>query len=315
VPMLALALLAGTGTALFRPAVLAGIPGLVDDKRLPAATSLYGTLDELGHTLGPALAAGLLLLAGPETIMVANGATFLVSAALLARSPLGNRPAEAADADAPQEALRTQVREGLRIAIATPVLRMLIVASSGILLFAGLFNVGELLLAENTLGTGSAGYSILVGVFGLGIVAGSISGSKGGSIAEVGGRYLAGLLLVAVGFFACGLAPSYGAAVVAFAVSGAANGLIIVNQRLLFQQLVPDRVMGRVFGVKDALESWAFGAGFLAAAVLLPLLDTRVVFVLAGFGVLAVWVCASLTLRPLLGTTVKRVPALLAAES
>src|SRR3954466_8716690 len=155
VPMLALALLAGTGTALFRPAVLAGIPGLVDDKRLPAATSLYGTLDELGHTLGPALAAGLLLLAGPETIMVANGATFLVSAALLARSPLGNRPAEAADADAPQEALRTQVREGLRIAIATPVLRMLIVASSGILLFAGLFNVGELLLAENTLGTGS----------------------------------------------------------------------------------------------------------------------------------------------------------------
>lgn len=299
VPMLALALLAGTGTALFRPAVLAGLPGLVDDRRLPAATSLYGTLDELGHTIGPALAAGLLLLAGAETIMVVNGATFLISAALLARSPLGNRPADPVAEAAPPERLGAQVREGLRIAIATPVLRTLIAASSAILLFAGLFNVGELLLARDTLGAGSAGYSVLVGIFGLGVVAGSLAGSRGASVAEVGARYLAGLFLTAVGFLACGLAPAYGAAAVAFAIAGAGNGLVIVHQRLLFQQLVPDRVMGRVFGVKDALESWAFGAGFLVAAVLLPLLDTRVVFVVAGFGVLAVWAWASVALRSL----------------
>jgi hypothetical protein len=56
--------------------------------------------------------------------------------------------------------------------------------------------------------------------------------------------------------------------------------------------------MGRVFGVKDALTSGAFGAGFVCAGLLLPAIDTRLLFVLAGVGVLAVWVAASLVLRP-----------------
>src|SRR5689334_911700 len=60
-PMFALALLAGAGTALFRPAIMAGLPNLVDEQRLPAATSLFGALEDLGHTLGPDAAAGALL--------------------------------------------------------------------------------------------------------------------------------------------------------------------------------------------------------------------------------------------------------------
>ncbi len=305
VPMLALALLAGTGTALFRPAILAGLPGLVDERRLPAATSLYGALDDFGHTLGPVLAAGLLLLAAPETAMLANGATFVISAVVLARIPLGDAPTSENE---PRTSLLRETREGLRAAASSRCLRCLIAASSSILLFAGLFNVGELLLAKDTLGAGSSGYSVLVAVFGVGVVAGSLAGSKGGSVNEIGSRYLAGLLLVAVAFIACGLAPGYGAALAAFAACGVGNGLVMVHERLLLQQLVPDRLMGRVFGVKDALASWAFGAGFVGAGVLLPLIDTRALFVLAGAGVLVVWCVASLALRPVWNTG-RAVPA------
>src|SRR4051794_39027641 len=39
---LVLALVAGLGTALFRPAVLAALPSLVKPERAPAVTSLYG---------------------------------------------------------------------------------------------------------------------------------------------------------------------------------------------------------------------------------------------------------------------------------
>jgi MFS family permease len=298
-PMLALALLAGTGTALFRPAVLAGLPSLVEERRLPAATSLFGALDDFGHTLGPVLAAGLLLLAGPETAMLANGATFVVSALVLARIPLGDAPATEGE---PKISLLSQTREGLQATASTRCLRCLIAASSSILLFAGLFNVGELLLAKDALGVGSSGYSILVAVFGVGVVAGSLTGSQGGSVNELGSRYLGGLLLVAVGFFACGLAPVYGAALAAFALCGVGNGLVIVHERLLLQQLVPDRLMGRVFGVKDAVACWAFGAGFVFAGLLLPVIDTRALFVFAGAGVLVVWCLASLALRPVWST-------------
>jgi hypothetical protein len=66
----------------------------------------------------------------------------------------------------------------------------------------------------------------------------------------------------------------------------------------VLQGLVHDRLMGQVFGIRDALTSWAFGAGFLCAGVLLPAIGTRALFVLAGVGALAVWCAAALLLRP-----------------
>src|SRR4051794_36555112 len=61
---LGLALLAGTGTALFNPTVMAALPGLVSRERLPAASSLYGTIEELGYVVGPVV-AGLAFFSPP----------------------------------------------------------------------------------------------------------------------------------------------------------------------------------------------------------------------------------------------------------
>src|SRR6185503_15712536 len=79
----ALALLAGVGTALFKPAILAGLPSMVDDDQLPAATSLYGAIEDFGVTVGPAIAAAVLVVADPSTVMLVNGATFALSALLV----------------------------------------------------------------------------------------------------------------------------------------------------------------------------------------------------------------------------------------
>src|SRR3954447_10005704 len=72
----ALALLAGVGTGLFNPASLAAIPSLVKEpERLPAATALFGAITDFGFILGPALAALLLAVGGPEVILFSNAAT------------------------------------------------------------------------------------------------------------------------------------------------------------------------------------------------------------------------------------------------
>ena len=52
-----LALLAGVGTGLFTPAALASLPSLVEERRLPAATSLFGAIADFGFIAGPATAA------------------------------------------------------------------------------------------------------------------------------------------------------------------------------------------------------------------------------------------------------------------
>ena len=78
------ATLAGTGTALFQPAALAGVTQLASAKARPAALGLFGALDDIGMTVGPAVAAGLLAVTGPTIVLGVNAASFAVSAVLLA---------------------------------------------------------------------------------------------------------------------------------------------------------------------------------------------------------------------------------------
>ena len=219
----ALALLAGVGTGLFRPAVMAGLPSLVSRARLPAATSLYGALADVGFTLGPALAGAGLLLASAETVMLVNGISFAVSAVVLTRVPLGG-----GDRRAKSRSLVREARAGVRAVAAMPGLRAVIAGSSAVVLFAGLFNVGELLLAEE-LGGGDAGFALLVAIFGLGVVAGSLAGAHTAEPRAMKRRYLAGLAVTGVGFLAAAAAPAIALAAVGFAVAGLGNGLVMVH--------------------------------------------------------------------------------------
>lgn len=291
----ALALLAGAGTGLFMPAVLAGLPSLVERERLPAATSLYGAIADVGHTLGPALAAAALLFASPESLMIVNGLTFALSALLLTRLSFGERARHGAAGVRPS--LFGEARRGLRAAAGMARVRVVILASSAVVLFAGMLNVGELLLATEELGASDEGFSVLVAVFGLGVVAGSLAGSRGGNLAALKRRFLAGLLAVAVCLLGAGLAPVYAVALATFALGGVGNGLVLVHERLLLQSTVADDLMGRVFGVKDALSSWAFAVAFVGAGAILSVVGTRSLFLLAGAGGLVVWAGSVLALR------------------
>ena len=288
----ALALLAGVGTGLFRPAVMAGLPSLVSPASLPAATSLYGALADVGFTLGPALAGLGLLLASAETVMLVNGISFAVSAAILTRVPLGG-----GDRRAEAQSLLREARAGVRTVARMSGIRAVIVGSSAVVLFLGLFNVGEMLLAENELGAGNSGFAMLVAIFGLGVVVGSLAGAGSSKPLVLKQRYLLGLVILGAGFIGAAAAPSFAMAAVGFAVGGFGNGLFLVHERLLLQVTIQEDLLGRVFGLRDALDAWAWTIAFASAGFLLATLDTRVVLMVAGGGVLAVTAISAWALR------------------
>jgi MFS family permease len=292
----ALALLIGVGTGLFNPASLAAVPSLVKPERLPAATALYGAITDLGFIAGPALAALLLAVGGPELILYGNAATFVLSALVLSGLSFGAAPSTV-EGSAPRPSLLREARDGLTAIAGMAGIRAVIVASGAMLLFAGLFNVAELPYAKEELDAGNSGFAILTAVYGLGFVAGSLSGSRGGSAAVLKRRFLGGLALVGAGFIACGVAPGFATAVPAFCLAGVGNGLILVYERLLIQTTVEDSVMARAFGVRDGLSAWAFAAALLAAGGLIEILGVRTVLVVAGFGGLLIWVLSSYALR------------------
>ncbi len=291
-----LALLAGVGTGLFNPASLAAIPSLVRPERLPAATALYGAITDLGFIVGPALAALLLLLGGPEVILFANAATFVLSALVLSRLSFGAAP-RLDERAGPRPGLLREAKEGLAAIAGMAGVRTVVIASGAMLLAAGLFNVAELPFAKDELDAGAAGFAALTAIYGLGFVGGSLSGSRGGEPRVLKRRFLSGLALVGAGFIACGIAPVFAAALPAFAIAGIGNGLLLVYERLLIQTTVADTVMARVFGVRDGLSAWAFASAFLAAGGLIEAFGVRTVLVIAGAGGLLVWAISRFALR------------------
>jgi MFS family permease len=291
---MALSLVAGVGTAMFTPASLAALPSLVHRDRLPAATSLYGAIIDFGLSGGPALGALVLLFAGPETILVANAVTFALSAGLLARVQFGDAPPRQAMGPARRASLLAEAKEGLGAIRGIPGLWAVLGASAAALFFGGLVNVAELPFVTNDLHAREAIYSMVVALAGLGVVIGSLTGSRGGAPDVLRRRYLEGLFLMGLGFFFSGLAPSVPVILLTFLLAGFGNGLMLVHERLIVQATVPDRLAGRVFGVKDALSAWAFGTAFVAAGVLLSVADARSVIVIAGAGVALVAVLATL---------------------
>lgn len=295
----ALAALAGVGTGLFGPAALASLPSLVEERRLPAAISLYGAIADLGFFAGPAVAGAVLLFGSAESLMLGNGITFAVSAVLLTGLSYGAAPVREGAGVAREAAssLLTETREGLRVAAGLGGIRAVLLASGAAMFFVGILNVAELPFAIDDLGTTEAGYSMLAAVLGLGFIGGSVAGAKGGELPELKRRYLLGLLLMAVGLVSTALAPGLPIALATFALFGFGNGLLLVYERLLIQRVVPDRLAGRVFGVKDSLTAWSFGLAFVGAAAVLVLLGPRTLLLIAGGGGVAVWLLAAQGMR------------------
>lgn len=292
------ALLAGAGTALFRPAVLAALPGLVSSGRSAAATSLYGAITDFGYTAGPALAAAILLAVGAEGLLVLNAATFAVSAAVLMRLSFGEGGAEVDGADPePRASLLRESREGLRTTAALAGIRVIAATVGVAMFFGGVYNVIELPFATNDLATNASGYSILIALYGLGFIVGSLRGSEGGRSSSLKRRYLQGLALTGAGGLLAGLSPTLVPALAGFVIGGFGNGLFVVHQRLLIQAEVPSRLQGRVFAVTDGLMSWGFAVAVLVAGALTALAGARPLMLATGVGEVALAAGAFFLLR------------------
>jgi MFS family permease len=297
IAMTAFALLAGLGEALFRPAILAGIADATadDEKNLAPVTSLYSVIEDLGITVGPAVAGAALLVVEPVGVVLVNGLTFGISALLLTGVDLDRHPKEN-PSDLGRPSLVAATGESFRAMRGLPRVNAVIVASSLALAFAAMINVAEVLLAKETLAVGDSGYSALVAVYGVGIVigAGLVSRLGAGSEMRV---LLGGILLFGFATIGSGLAGVMGIALLTFTLAGCGEGLEGVSGRVILQRDVPRELQGRVFAVKETASSWGFGLAFVGGGALADVLEPGQVFILAGAGAIAVAVVTAFVTR------------------
>jgi MFS family permease len=291
--LLVFALVAGFGTAVFRPAAFALMPATVSAERLPAANAAWGAVQDLGLLLGPALATGLLLLGDASLLLALNAAMFACSALLLTRVRLARPPEREAKTG---DSLVGETRAGLRMVRRDPILRVLIAGSGAVVVFSGMMNVGEVVLAQRELNVGGSGFAAMVAVFGLGTITGSLASAHSEGITRLRNGYLLGLGVTGAGMIGSALAPSLVWALLSFFVTGAGTSIAMAHDRGLLQHLVPARMLSRSYSLVSTLESWGFAVAALLGGALASTWGGRGLFAVAGTGALVVAAVAARTL-------------------
>jgi MFS family permease len=282
--MMAGATLAGLGTALFAPAALAGLPQLTPAEGRPAAMGLFGALDDLGLTVGPALAALLLFVAPADGLLAVNAASFAISAIVIAGiQPSGGAAGESAR----QPSLFAEARAGIREAARRPEVRALLGSSTAAVLCVGMTNVGEVVLAREVLDVGGSGLAMLMTAGGIGTVLGSL-GARFKRTFEWRRAYLIGLGCMAFDLLACAFTPAFWLLLPVFVIGGFGNGFALVHDRLLLSHAVPETLHGRLFALQKTCTSFGFAASFMGAGALIEVGGVKVAFMSAGIGLVVV---------------------------
>lgn len=277
--IVALAGVAGVATGFFRPAVYAGVPNLIQgDADLTQANSLLTAVENASWMIGPLAGAGLVSLAGTDAAYVVNAATFVVSAALVARISARGLQSE----EPLSRGHWRDVRDGIETVLGTPQLRTVLVVWNVVIAGNAAINVAEVVFAKEALDAGDLGFGTLVAASGVGLLLGSILTPF--VIGSIGmhSLYAGSIGLMALGWGAAAAAPALWVAVPLVVVGTTGNGIALVCNQVLIQRGAPDRLRGRAVAVLMSSTYATLAVAMGVAGVLTNAIGPRAMWAIAG---------------------------------
>jgi MFS family permease len=264
------------GTA-FLPAEAAALPELArTPAELTAANVARSTIDSLGSFAGPALGGLLLVVSDAGVVLFVAAGTFLWGGLLVASIGRRERPKPAVQLEVRRGRFLREAAEGFHTIAVERGLRVVVSLYAAQTLVAGALGVLIVVTAldpRRNWGEGAVGYLN---------AASGVGGLVGAALAFglVGRRRLAadfglGIVLWGAPLALIGGWPNMPVALVALGVVGLGNTLVDVAGLTLLQRTAPPEVVGRVFGVLEALLVATMGLGALIAPLLVDWVGIR----------------------------------------
>ncbi len=253
----------GTADAFFMPAATGLMPLVVRPDRLREANALRGFVQSSGLVLGPALAGGLVALAGPGGALALDALTFAVSAAFLARLKPREAAPKSGRATGGGNFLR-ELREGWAQVRSRSWLwsGMAAMAVYHVVVLPSVFVLGPV-LAEREWG-GAASWSVVVAAFGIGSVVGDVCAYR---LKVARPMALAAAALAVASCQAIIIGSGASLALIAFleAVTGVAVSLFFVLWETALQTHVPETALSRVSSYDYLLSAGLMPLGLTLA--------------------------------------------------
>jgi MFS family permease len=291
------------------PAEQALVPHLVPDDDLVSANAVNGQAATIARLVGGSLGGVTAAWGGLPALAVVDAITFAVAAALVfaIRPQRAHAPVDPDAEPAPSEPWWTQWRAGLRVAMGSRTLKVLLVFEVGTAVGEGVMGTLFAPFVRDVLHGGAQAYGFVSGIQAVGGVLGGLAVAAYASRIEPV-RLLA---MASVAFGAIDLAiflsplayVSVWPALVMMAVVGVPGAAVVASFTTLLQRGTTDAYRGRVFGTLLGLQSVGVLAGSLLAGWLGGLGDSRTIVAViawqgAGYVLLGLVVAATLGGRP-----------------
>jgi MFS family permease len=259
-------------------AVFALIPTILGDERVMVANSYYELATSFSGSAGPVLGGALVAWWGGRSALFIDAVTFaavvpVVLATRLARAPVASsrdRPRWFADAGL-----------GLRLLLADRVIRRtMLVVVTGVVATSAI-DVALVYFVEHYLHAGELGYGIMLGLWGGGMIVGSLFAARNVTPKREYPWLVGGIAVIGIAIVVAGVAPNVVVLAVSSLVGGVANALFNIAGRSLVHHRIDPQYHGRVGAARLALISVAVAVGFAVGGVFGPS-ASRVVYIVAG---------------------------------
>jgi MFS family permease len=281
----------------FNTAEFASIPHLVDRNNLVSANGRIQASYSVATVAGPLVAGVFLAIASPETVLLFDALTFVVSIAslLFIRRSLNPVTRDIS----PRTSLRGDVVEGLRYVWRNPVLRAISIMMALVNFVAITTSAQLVFFAKERFDASDGRVSLLYSAGGTGVVVLSLSAGMlrrrwNFSTVALGALFIEGLLIAV---FA--LTPTYWVGLPIWAFAAGFGILFNINTGSLRQMIVPDHLLGRVSSVAMVLAWSGIPLGSFLGGLAIEW-SGSVALVYAGIG-LAIAVIAGVFSRSALG--------------
>ena len=266
--VLVLAACFGLADGFFQPAFGGIIPLVVEAPLLPSANSWLGIARQGSMVVGPAIEA----------------ASFLASAAALSLARTR------AVAVAAPRGMRRELAEGFRHVASVPWIWTGI-AAAGVILMFGMAPFTALLprIVRSHYDRGVGSYGLLFSLMAAGMVAGSLCWARWhpqhGRVKVCFGAFGVG----AAGIVAVALSPWYWLAAVAVVWRGAGIGIGVAAWMTLLTELVPERLLSRVYSLDFFGSGGLTPVGYALAAALATTVAPTTILAVGGTIAVALW--------------------------
>lgn len=241
-----------------------------------AANAALNVAFSATFALGPAVAGVLVAAAGAPAALFIDAASFLICGTLL----IDLQPYVE---EAGERSVRARLQAARRHINDVPALRALLAIEAVALIFFEFAGPIEIVYAKSTLDAGDRGYGLLLAVWGVGVVIGSIIFARSAR-RTLGAMLSAGTLAIGLAYVGFAAAPSLAVACAAALLGGVGNGVQWASVVSAVQSLTPPHLLGRMMGALESLSAICPAVGLSLGGSLVAISSARGAFLVGGVG-------------------------------